>query len=77
MMKVAPLKWKQDGYLHFAHAREGMYTIEQRRSRFIVTLSLENDSVMRGDEQQMGVYLSLTLAKKSAERDHQALSKLD
>jgi hypothetical protein len=77
MTKAAPLKWKQDGYLHFAHAREGMYTIEQHRKRFIVTLTLENGSVMRGDEQQMGTYASLALAKKSAEQDHRALSKLD
>jgi hypothetical protein len=76
MNRVTPLKWKQDGYLHFAHAREGMYTIEQHRKRYIVTLTLSGASG-RGADQDMGSYASLALAKKSAERDHKALSKLD
>lgn len=76
VMKTAALKWKQDGYLYFAHAREGMYMIEQRRKRYIVTLTLSG-AAGRGADQDMGTYASLALAKKSAERDHRALSKLD
>jgi len=69
-----PLKWKQDGYLHFAHARYGMWMIEQRRGRFIVTLDL---SGTRDATQDMGNYRSLALAKTGANRDHKALDKLE
>lgn len=70
-MRRLPLTWKQDGYLHFAHANEGMYTIEQRRGRFLVTLDLS------GSEQDMGWYFSLAKAKAGAQRDHRQLEKLD
>jgi hypothetical protein len=75
-MKLEPLKWKQDGYLYFAHAREGMYMIEQLRKKYIVTLTLSG-AAGRGADQEMGSFASLALAKRSAERDHRVLSKLD
>lgn len=71
---MTKLAWRQDGYLHFAHAKEGMYTVEQRRGRFIVTLSLEGAHT---GEQEMGWYASLAKAKAGAQRDHRALEKLD
>ena len=76
MSRATTLSWKQDGYLHFAHAREGMYMIEQHRGRFIVTFTLSGTSGA-GADQEMGVYKTLALAKAGAQRDHRALSKLD
>lgn len=72
---MTSLRWKQDGYLHFAHAREGMYMIEQHRGRFIVTLDLAG-AARGGAEQDMGSYRSLASAKAGAQRDHRVLEKL-
>jgi hypothetical protein len=71
-----PLTWKQDGYLHFSHAPEGMYTIEQRSvirrgSKFIVTLDLKG-SAPGGSTQEMGVYRTLAKAKAGAQKDHRS-----
>lgn len=74
---TAPLRWKQDGYLHFAHAKEGMYVIEQHRGRFILTLTLAGTLNRAGTEQDMGFYRSLAKAKVGAQRDHRVLERLD
>jgi hypothetical protein len=63
---MSSLTWKQDGYLYFAHAKEGMYTIEQRAGQFLVTLMLDGTTT----DQDMGSYLSLAKAKAGAGRDH-------
>jgi hypothetical protein len=68
------LVWKQDGYLHFAHARYGMWTIEQDRRKFIVTLDLKGT---RDATQEMGTYCSLALAKTGVKKDHRELDRLD
>lgn len=66
------MKWKQDGYLHFAHGPEGMWTIEQRRGRFYVTLTLAG-AHHDGADQDMGSYKTLAKAKAGAHRDHRAM----
>lgn len=70
------LRWKQDGYLHFAHSKIGMWTIEQCRGKFLLTLGLAGLSSAVPD-QDMGSHSSLAKAKAQAERDDRALSKLD
>ena len=75
-VRVAPLAWKQDGYLHFAHAKEGMYMLEQRRGKFIATLDLAG-AHHSGAEQIMGTYSSSAKAKAALEKDHRAMSKLE
>ena len=64
------MKWKQDGYLHFAHGPEGMWTIEQQRGRFLVTLDLTGT---RGATQDMGSYKTLKLAKAVAQKAHRII----
>ena len=62
---VVPLKWKFDQGLHFAHAPEGHWTIEQLRGRFLVTLKIKG-TISSAPEQDMGSYKSLAMAKKVA-----------
>lgn len=68
-----PLKWKQDGELHFAHVDYGMYMIEQRRGEFTMTLTLKGTS----SEQDLGSVAKLAKAKSEIEKTHRALSKLE
>jgi hypothetical protein len=75
-VRVAPLAWKQEGYLHFAHAKEGMYILEQRRGKFIATLDLAG-AHRGGAEQIMGTYPSSAKAKAALEKDHRAMNKLN
>jgi hypothetical protein len=69
-MSAGKLTWKQDGYLHFAHAEEGMWTIEQHRGRFLVTLDLKGT---RGATQDMGSYKTMKVAKAIAQQAHRVI----
>jgi hypothetical protein len=64
------LKWKQDGYLHFAHSELGMWMIEQMRGKFILTLTVNRN------EQDFGKYSSLSKAKAYAAKSNKILMKL-
>lgn len=70
------LRFKQDGYLHFAHSPRGMWMIEQRRGQFIVTLSLQG-AARGGEDQEMGSYPSLKKAVSEASRADRELAKQD
>mgnify|MGYP001604298897 CR=1 FL=1 len=68
------LKWKQDGELHFAHASYGMWMIEQRRGRFLITLTLKGT---RDADQDYGYSTRLAGAKRDVDQAHRALSELE
>lgn len=65
-------KWKQDGYLHFAHGPEGMWTIEQHRGRFLLSLDLPG-AHRGGAGQDFGAHATLKKAKAEAWRAHRSL----
>lgn len=78
-MATKPIKWKDEGDMHFAHTDYGMWTIEQRSvvrrgSRYHVTLRL--NGVFEGD-QDFGVLPTLAKAKSQVNKDHKVLDKLD
>lgn len=72
---VDKLRWKQDGYLYFAHGVEGMYAIEQKRKRYILTLDLADIPVGSGT-QDMGTWPSLAKAQAEAQKAHRAMRVL-
>jgi hypothetical protein len=66
------LRWRQDGYLYFAHTGYGMWTIEQRRGRFEISLTLRNAV---GD-QDFGSRKSLASAKREVEKADKSFALL-
>ena len=73
--RTEPLNWKWNDGFYFAHPYYGMWTIEQRRGRFIVSLDLRG--AHHSATQTMGNYTTAARAKAAAARDHRALVKLD
>jgi len=74
-MRTVPLKWKQDGYLWFAHEHYGMWTIELRRRRYILTLNLRLPKGVPWEAgyQDVGSYPTLKKAQAEAGRSHRVL----
>lgn len=73
--RTEPLNWKWSDGFYFAHPHYGMWTIEQRRGRFYVTLDLKG--APHDATQTMGDYRTSKLAQAAAARDHRALVKQD
>lgn len=72
------LTWKWSDGFYFAHAKEGMWAIEQSRGKFILTLTLELAGAHRaGRQQDMGEFKSSALAKKEAQRAHRLLERAE
>lgn len=69
---TSKLKWRQDGYLHFAHEITGHWVIEQLRGRYILTLDLPGTC---DATQDMGTYPSLAKAKTAAQSKHRILNR--
>jgi len=67
-----PLKWKWDNGFYFAHAPSGMWTIEQRRGRFLLTLDLPNT---RNATQDIGNYTTSAKAKAAAGKAHRIITR--
>ncbi len=73
--KAAPLNWKFNDGLYFAHTDYGHFTLEQERGYVRVTF---NPKGFAGEDhaQDMGTYKTFALAKAGANRDHKALAGL-
>lgn len=70
------LTWKWSDGFYFAHAKEGMWAIEQSRGKFILTLELTG-AHRAGRQQDMGEFKSSALAKKEAQRAHRLLERAE
>ncbi len=68
------LQFKFDDGFYFAHSGRGMWSIEQRRGRYILVLTLH---MVRGDaaEQSMGSYKNFKKAVSEANRADRILAK--
>lgn len=73
---MSVLTWKWSGGFYFAHAKEGMWTIEQSRGKFILTFNLAQASFAAG-RQDMGEFKSSALAKKAAQRAHRLFERAE
>ena len=73
--QFTPLAWRFNDGFYFAHTTYGHFTLEQSHGKFCVKFNPVG-SAGETNEQDMGTYKTLALAKASAARDHRALSKL-
>jgi len=71
---VPNLVWKFDDGFHFAHSAAGMWTIEQRRGRFLLSLDLPNTHDATHDAtQDVGNYTTSAKAKSAAQRHNRII----
>lgn len=74
-MSPSPLKWRQDGYLWFAHAPYGMWMIELRRGWYFLRLDLDvpRSNHRIGGYQDFGTHKRLRAAMQEAGRANRQL----
>jgi hypothetical protein len=67
------LAWEWSNGSHFAHSDEGVWTIEQKRDKFILTFKAYRAKV----RQNLGNFKSPSLAKEGAQRAHGFLERAE
>ena len=81
MSRATQLSWRESDGFSFAHAREGMWSVEQRSvvgrgSRLYVTLRLAG-AHRDGADQDHGWHSTRAKAKAAAQKAHRMLERLD
>lgn len=73
---MTTLTWKWSNGFYFAHAKEGMWAIEQSRGKFILTLDLAG-AHRSGIRQDMGTFTSSRLTKREAQKAHRIFERAE
>ena len=73
---MTTLTWRWSNGFYFAHAKEGMWAIEQSRGEFILTLDLTGTHCS-GSRQDMGAFTSSPIAKREAQKAHRLFERAE